>query len=162
MRFIVCSRETACDIDDTVIEPTTGRLYRVDDDFVVISFTDIDSEPAAIPQHERCKDILRLQFHDTDRLGEKFLGVELVPIAEMQAQEIWDFFKKHKDRVGTVIVHCEAGISRSAGCAAALAKAIGESDERFFKYFHPNRLVYRLVLNAAMKDNDSPGAEESV
>jgi hypothetical protein len=48
-----------------------------------------------------------------------------------------------------LICHCEAGISRSAGTAAALAELFGESADRFFKYpYNHNRLVYQKVLAA--------------
>ena len=46
-------------------------------------------------------------------------------------------------------MHCEAGISRSAGAVAALSKVINGDDSYFFKMFLPNRLVYRLILQEA-------------
>jgi len=63
--------------------------------------------------------------------------------------------------VQAVMVHCEMGVSRSAGVAAALAKHFNGDDSEFFLqqpvglytgsaggYYKPNRLVYRLMLDA--------------
>jgi predicted protein tyrosine phosphatase len=51
--------------------------------------------------------------------------------------------------VDVVIVHCGAGVSRSAGLAAALAKWYNGSDLEFFKPpYAPNMLVYRTMLEA--------------
>lgn len=157
VNFIVQSRYDAERIakHGTAYEQMTGRSYIIDEPYIVISFTDVDSEDADIKVEGNCKAIYRAKFHDTDRTNEQFLGVTLVPITEKQATEIWEFFKQYKDTVNTTIVHCEAGISRSSGCAAALAKAIDESDMRFFASFCPNRLVYRSILNVAMADSDT-------
>ena len=58
-----------------------------------------------------------------------------------------------KKYINLIIVNCEAGVSRSAGIAAALAKYLGQSDERFFNPrgpYCPNRYVYRTLLNVTM------------
>ena len=48
-----------------------------------------------------------------------------------------------------VIVHCEAGISRSAATAAALAKHYNGDDRVFWMMpqYNPNKLVYRVLLD---------------
>jgi hypothetical protein len=61
------------------------------------------------------KDILRLEFHDKDpetiRPGEKS-GYKL--FNDEHAIKILKFLKLHQDDTTDAIVHCEAGISRSA------------------------------------------------
>jgi predicted protein tyrosine phosphatase len=51
-----------------------------------------------------------------------------------------------------LIVQCEAGVSRSAGVAAAILKALTGDDSQVFSNprYVPNRKCYRLVLNAIM------------
>lgn len=52
-----------------------------------------------------------------------------------------------------IIVHCDAGISRSSGVAAAILKYLIGDDSGIFdnpKYF-PNMLCYRRTLNALME-----------
>jgi hypothetical protein len=49
-------------------------------------------------------------------------------------------------------VHCGAGVSRSAGVAAALGKWLNNDDGFIFNNFSycPNFTCYRLVLNEAL------------
>ena len=53
-----------------------------------------------------------------------------------------------KAEVSLIIVQCTAGISRSAGVAAALSLIINGDDSWVFddKRYLPNRLVYRTIL----------------
>lgn len=71
------------------------------------------------------------------------------PMSESDAKTIVDAFMKYKDRVEQIIVHCDAGYSRSPAVAAALAKALGMSDEVYFSsgQYCPNRHVYRMMMN---------------
>ena len=56
------------------------------------------------------------------------------------------------DEIEWIIVHCEAGVSRSAGAVAALSKLLNGDDSYFFKHFLPNTLVYKLILKEGMKN----------
>lgn len=52
------------------------------------------------------------------------------------------------EKVQVFIVHCAAGISRSAGVAAALNEYLRLNEKIFGNpNYYPNRLVYRLSLN---------------
>lgn len=58
-----------------------------------------------------------------------------------------DTFLQYVDKVSQIIVHCDAGYSRSPAVAAALAKALGESDEEFFGHdYCINNHVYTTLL----------------
>jgi len=67
-----------------------------------------------------------------------------------QAKEIVTFVRNHQNQIKLLLVHCDAGVSRSAGVAGAILKAITGSDEKIFKdpRYLPNMWVYRKVLNA--------------
>ena len=53
-----------------------------------------------------------------------------------------------------VVVHCQAGQSRSAGVAAALSKFYNDNDTRFFHMpYTPNMHVYRTMLNYLMEES---------
>jgi predicted protein tyrosine phosphatase len=62
-----------------------------------------------------------------------------------------------------IVVHCDAGLSRSPGVAAALAKIHNGDDSEFFKrHSGLNRRVYRMILDerygaAAKEDADGNG-----
>ena len=64
--------------------------------------------------------------------------------------QIKEFVEQVKDRVERIIVHCKAGVSRSAGVGAAILYALNGDDMRVFrdKYSLPNMTCYRKVLNA--------------
>jgi predicted protein tyrosine phosphatase len=88
--------------------------------------------------------LLQLQFHDLDRC---YSGYTI--FGEEQARQIIDFAQSVWDKIDVLLVHCEAGVSRSPATAAALSvifKGPG-SDQEFFKNYRPNMLVYRTILN---------------
>ena len=71
-------------------------------------------------------------------------------ITEDDARKITAFVLTHKKSVDRLVVHCEAGVSRSAGVAAAILKALTGTDRNVFnnpKYV-PNMTCYRTVLEA--------------
>jgi len=64
------------------------------------------------------------------------------------ALKIASFVFSVKDKADLLIVHCEAGISRSAGVAAAIMKFIDDDDTPIFDdhHYRPNMTCYRKVL----------------
>ncbi len=88
------------------------------------------------------KDILRLSFDDID--------VEDNADHCMQYEDgkkIAEFVDKWKD-IETIIVHCDGGISRSAGVAAAIMRVLEGDDFPLFKNKnkHPNMTCYLRTL----------------
>lgn len=64
------------------------------------------------------------------------------------ANQVLDFVEKYKGSIKTLIVACEAGISRSAGAAAALGK-IYLGDDQFIlnsPLYIPNPHIYTTIL----------------
>jgi predicted protein tyrosine phosphatase len=113
--------------------------------YIHISITAPDAPEVALPENTNRLAVLRLSFHDTDTAS--------IGITQAQAEEIVAFVRKYKEHhpeVGLIVCNCEAGLSRSAGVAAALAKWLTGEDAPFFMHFLPNSLVYRRVLEAAM------------
>ena len=118
----------------------------------IISITDVDKElnTLIVNTDNGVKWVLKVQFDDRDK-GEPFC------ITEKDAEKIAEFVKKTADKVDTIIVHCEAGISRSAGVAAAISKYFFNDDTAIFnnRQYCPNMTCYRYVLNALfMSDED--------
>lgn len=91
-------------------------------------------------------DRLFMFFDDTD--GQ---DITLRTISKEDADKIVDFVQHYVygDEIDSVVVHCNAGVSRSAGCAAALAKIfIGDDTPVIRNKPLYNRKVYTEVLNA--------------
>lgn len=124
--------------------------YRTNEKHIVFSITDPEEEKyVKLPDSPTRLGFIFMKFPDFDRELEGYPYNYLVFNRHM-AQKIIKFFKIYKDKITLVICQCEAGISRSAGIAGALAKSIGQDDSYFFKHYLPNMLVYRLILEETL------------
>jgi predicted protein tyrosine phosphatase len=118
------------------------RLSPHDVPHVVVSITTTAEDVAKIPSAPSCRGVLRLSFPDLD-----------VPLSdgpplfcEEQAHAIWEFVLEHRPEVRRIVLHCDAGVSRSPAVAAAIARGLGLDDAEFFKRYRPNMRVYRTLL----------------
>lgn len=100
--------------------------------------------------------VLHLQFHDADASP----GGMYVLFDMTMARAIVKFVRQWCDHgVQTFRIHCDAGHSRSAAVAAALDKYYNDDDSKWWgagsmygePAYSPNRLVYRLMLDALME-----------
>jgi predicted protein tyrosine phosphatase len=113
-----------------------------------------DSEgPAKLPENEHTRGVLRLAFSDIDVIREGSAFGEdpddtRVLFAPEHGEQVVSFVSEHLDHIEAIIVHCDAGMSRSPGVAAALARLCNVDDSPFFKRYHPNMRVYRGILTA--------------
>lgn len=100
------------------------------------------------PYYGTYKDILKLKFHDIDREEPEVAGNFYNPVffSKEDAQTILKFVDKWINQVEEIVVHCDAGRSRSAGVAAALSKIYTGNDMRFFREFTPNMHIYRTIF----------------
>jgi len=114
-----------------------------------ISIFNVTDDKPDVHQNKFCRDVLFLEFDDTDTEGCVFGGREMELMSKDQAHQLIEFVKKHLDRIGLICVNCEAGISRSSACAAALSLLInghdsGIGDDNY--YYYPNAHVQSLIL----------------
>lgn len=89
------------------------------------------------------------EFHDVDRPQSG-----CVLMTEADAERIKSVVDKYKDSITQIIVHCDAGISRSAGIGAAIALYVNGDDKWVWNSwaYCPNRLCYSLMLKAFFGD----------
>jgi len=113
--------------------------------YIVISIRDPDSPRPRVKKQSGLRAVLYLIFND----AEPPTTESMVLMTPEQAQQIVDFVERHQRSVETVVVHCEAGMSRSPAVAAALCKSMGGDDRQFWQSFTPNVYVYKLVCEAA-------------
>lgn len=73
---------------------------------------------------------------------------QLTCFSEKNASDVLDFVEKVKNSIEILIVACEAGISRSAGTAAALGKIYLGNDDFIFnsERYMPNYYIYQTIL----------------
>lgn len=64
------------------------------------------------------------------------------------AKKIAEFVSQNRNKI--IIVHCDAGQSRSAGVAAAISRYYNNYDSEYFDNprYTPNMFCYRLMMNA--------------
>lgn len=93
---------------------------------------------------------LFLHFEDFD---EECPGWSVQLIQKSDVKKIIDFVMANKDNGKHFIIQCDAGVSRSAGVAAALMKYFNGDDTPIFNnpQYCPNMRCYRMVLRALME-----------
>jgi predicted protein tyrosine phosphatase len=95
----------------------------------------ISTYPDEFPKLNKCQRVglLQLAFADLDELDRwaeegwdrlQDTDPEYKVFQYSQAQEIWNFVASVKDKIKTLLVHCEAGVSRSPAIAAAISEVI--------------------------------------
>ena len=129
-----------------------------DNETIIISISDPYMVYSSKPERTRKNkvvSILSLEFCDADEPGLDVYGRETSVsdlMSDADAKWVAAFVKGHPDT--DIIVHCDAGISRSAGVAAAIMKWATDDDSPIFKSYryHPNMWAYRKMLNALMEE----------
>jgi predicted protein tyrosine phosphatase len=126
--------------------------------FIVISIHTPGSERPVFPNDPNRVNTLYLQFHD--EVAPNTRHTETILMSEEQAQEVVKFVKHYVvndlnsslPKIDLIMIHCEAGVSRSAGVASGLSYWLNETDEYFIQspFFRPNALCRKLIIEAAM------------
>ena len=104
-------------------------------------------EPQPV-QNQFCQGVLPLFFHDVEVEDDGYTS-----FSDDHAEQIVDFVEKHKDDVSLICVHCEAGVSRSAGAALAIGLWLNEDDMGIGPQngYFPNILVKSKIARALRK-----------
>lgn len=122
-------------------------LYTLPSDTVLISINNEYEELHRLNlDRSDTNRILTLQFSDiTSREFDEFDGRDFNPISEEQALQILNFININKDK--NFIIHCSAGISRSAAVALYLHTIHGhELKSNFWNTSRPNRYVIGQLM----------------
>lgn len=125
------------------------------DPHIVISIFTPGDDPPKVCRNKNTKQVVQFSFDDLDEYPgpatQLALGLPVL-FGDEEAREIVDRVEFWRQKgVDFVVCHCDAGISRSAGVAAALSKHYNGTDFEFFNRegrYRPNMLVYKKVLNA--------------
>lgn len=127
------------------------------DDCIIVSITDIDKEINHFADNPHIKNICRVQFDDVEIDGPNH-------ISKKDAEKIIAFVNNYIDKVDKIIVHCEAGVSRSAGVCAALMQIITGDDMDIFNNpkFCPNMTCYRTILTSYFGSYNEEAADEKI
>lgn len=132
---------------------TTAERFPGVADWAVISI----SEDAEAKLMDGWYAIHRVYFHDVDSSSSE-CNEQVVLMNDQHAHDIVDFVESVAPHVRRVLVHCKAGISRSA----AVAKWVAERYDLPFDHGYAlyNRHVYRLLIEAAANDRNDDGIQQ--
>ena len=133
---------------DIVVQSFGGaRDFKSDVPWACIS---IVSEEGTWPVISAANRVALLQLAFADAI---YPTDALVLFEEDHAHRILDFVKTVWDRIDLLMVHCEAGISRSPAIAAAVSRIYYGDDAPFVlsHLYEPNPLVYRTMLEVAVE-----------
>lgn len=115
---------------------------------IVVSITSSPDDVASLRKNHLRVGVLRLAFPDVEVASEAH--EEGVLFSREQAIQVWSFVQEHRSKVERIIVHCDAGKSRSPAVAAAVARVLNGDDAEFFGgRYRPNMRVYRILLEIA-------------
>lgn len=125
-------------------ECTAYSLKNLKSNCIIISINDSGYD-TVIHENFKIIDVLSLEFDDIN-----------IPINNMKLMTIDDGYKiksfvdKYKSSVNKIVVHCTAGISRSAAVGCCLARYLNGDDTYLFKTgkYMPNKFVYKCLCNA--------------
>lgn len=109
-----------------------------------------------VTRENNIRALLPLSFCDAEEPGPDVYGHLAGAGDLMQAEDarrIRALLRAHPDC--DIIVHCDAGMSRSAGVAAAILEAVGGDSAQVFdsSYYQPNLHCYQLVRRVLLEED---------
>lgn len=118
--------------------------YELDMPCIIISISDKNVDYPIFADNSNILDVCYLSFDDEE-------SEERHGMTQEDAQEICEFIDQWQNENIELYVHCGAGVSRSAGCAAAIMLWQWGDDSAVFDdgYYAPNMHCYRSILDAA-------------
>jgi len=132
--------------------PAVERIspHEVPHIFISITTPNDPEGLAKLPEVENTLGVLRLSFYDLDM--PKGDATEADVFNAEHGDQVVNFVDLHRSKAERIIVHCDAGHSRSPAVAAAVAKMFyGQDDTPYFKRYRPNMRVFRGVLEAYVR-----------
>ena len=124
---------------------------------VIISISDphmhYDEEPFCTEEN-RVMDILPLCFCDAEEPGKDVYGIDVEEddlMRDEDARKVARFVLENRDK--RIIVHCDAGISRSAGVGAAITSYFTGDARVFFESgrYEPNMWCFSKTMAALIE-----------
>lgn len=110
----------------------------------LVQMMKVGYKPPAV-ESDKWIELLKLEFHDIDpaHCSEGWVQ-QWTLFDDKQADQIIDLLKRTEDRASVYAVHCEAGISRSAGVAKFISVFFGLSFPESYSLY--NKHVFSTLL----------------
>ena len=119
--------------------------------YILISVRDPGTHNPQIRRGSGFRDVLFLAFHDAEPSNNLELPDDIVLMTPEDAKSIWDFVYRWHDDIGTIVCHCEQGMSRSPAIAIGVCRGLDADPSNLEAEFSPNSFVRNLVISASGK-----------
>jgi predicted protein tyrosine phosphatase len=116
--------------------------------YIVISIRDPGTQKPRLRCGAGFQDALYLAFHDAEPSNDFELPSEIVLMTREDANQVWKFVQRWQDTIGTIVCHCEQGMSRSPAIAIGLCRGLGDDPSELEAEYSPNMFVNQLILDA--------------
>lgn len=115
---------------------------KIKDKCIIISINDQNRTILLNKENKNIVDILRLHFDDIPYPIENYTLMN-----KEHSEKIKNFIDKYKGSINNIVVHCNAGISRSGAVGCILARYLNGSDDDMFRSgkYIPNKHIYKLM-----------------
>jgi predicted protein tyrosine phosphatase len=132
-----------------VLSRVEAEDFACDMPWACISIANTEDLFARIRRRKR-RALLQLAFADVDKPHPGYIAFNTD-----HAHDILDFVTTNWRKIHTLMIHCDAGLSRSPAVAAAIAHLkFGDESDFFEEPFVPNHMVYRTLLEVASGRGD--------
>lgn len=125
--------------------------FTCDEPWAVISIRAKASDTDVVFHTENRIAVLRMNFIDLDNFDcvDRGITSSNEMFSKDMADAILNFYISIKDKVKVLIIHCEAGVSRSPAVASALGLIFHGNDGGWWQKQLPNKLVFQTLLMEA-------------
>lgn len=140
-------------MDFVVLNRWAAERAKIDVPHIFVSIYSSGGDAPNLPTANlNCGGAIYLQFDDTD-WDEDLENpdgsiTQLRAMTPNAAKTIWSYVDAtlSVEPEDLVVIHCDAGVSRSPAVAAALSRHYLGYDDLYFKQYRPNMHVYRTML----------------
>ncbi len=116
--------------------------------YALISISNPGRRRVRIRRQSALRAVLELRFHDAEPTTGFQLPLDIKPMTEDHAKQIAAFVLQHHKHINALVIHCEAGMSRSPAVGAAIAQALNLDTTPYDRDFQPNAYVRELTAKA--------------
>ena len=130
--------------------------------YAVLSITDPQYRHPALKRDDSRQAVLQIAFSDVGERAArlKTTSPHITAFTPEFAAQVADFVSEQvRGGTGLLVINCEAGMSRSAGIAAAVSQFYNDDEMFYFAHYRPNEWVRNLVLEALRSKADAPKFE---
>ena len=139
-------------LNTLIMSRESAENFIYDKKYILISIITPHLSEANLKRDSNRVDLLRLEFNYIEN---KLFGSSLTVFNKTIAAKILKFVSKNVDKISTIVVHCDMGISRSSGVAYAITLNIISKDRSDIilnmSSYRPNNLVIK-ILNESFKE----------